>query len=81
VAVTGKKEEQKQYHTHSAYLGGLKLFKYSAVKAKKPEYVIMQAVKGMLPRNKLSYRMLKRLKVYRAEGHPHTAQQAQTIKL
>ncbi|MFW6195362.1 MAG: 50S ribosomal protein L13 [Chloroflexota bacterium] len=74
VKVTGNKYQQKEYRRHSQYPGGLKLIPYSQQIERHPDRVIRNAVKGMLPKNKLAARMLKRLKVYAGPDHPHQAQ-------
>ncbi|MFW6148789.1 MAG: 50S ribosomal protein L13 [Atribacterota bacterium] len=80
VKVTGKKQEQKLYRRHSGYPGSLREIPYKVVIEKKPEMIIEKAVKGMLPNNKLSRAMIKKLKVYRGEKHPHNAQQIEVVK-
>ena len=72
--VTGKKEEQKIYKSHSGYPGGLKETTLRELRAKKPEEIIRHAVKGMMPKGKLGRQMFKKLKVYAGPEHPHTAQ-------
>lgn len=74
VRVTGKKEEQKIYKSHSGYPGGLKETTLRELRAKKPEEIIRHAVKGMMPKGKLGRQMFKKLKVYDGPEHPHTAQ-------
>ena len=74
VRVTGKKEEQKIYKSHSGYPGGLKEPTLRELRAKKPEEIIRHAVKGMMPKGKLGRQMFKKLKVYAGPEHPHTAQ-------
>ncbi|MCK8824380.1 50S ribosomal protein L13 [Fuchsiella alkaliacetigena] len=81
VKLTGNKMEQKMHHQHSEYPGGLKSVSYGELLDKQPEKVIEIAVKGMLPKNKLGSRMLKRLKVYAEAEHPHAAQQPQELEL
>ena len=71
VRVTGKKEVDKVYYRHSMYPGGLKAARLEEVRAKKPEDVIIHAVKGMLPQNKLRASMLKRLYVFAGENHKY----------
>jgi large subunit ribosomal protein L13 len=75
VKLTGAKEEQKKYMFYSGYMGGEKYRSVADFRKKRPEFIIMNAVKGMLPKNKLADRMLTKLKVYRGEDHPHSAQQ------
>jgi large subunit ribosomal protein L13 len=74
VKVTGKKMSDKIYKRYSAYPGGLKQENMETKMKKDPEYVIRHAVKGMLPKNKLGAKLLKKLKVYADENHPHKAQ-------
>jgi len=80
VKVTGKKQEQKLYRHHTNYPGSLKEIKYEEMLQKKPEMIIEKAVKGMLPRNKLSRSIIKKLKVYRGDNHPHAAQEIEVVK-
>jgi large subunit ribosomal protein L13 len=74
IHVTGDKLKQKIYYRHSGYHGGLTERTLAQLLEKTPERVITQAVKGMLPRNKLGKKMLSRLKVYAGPDHPHQAQ-------
>jgi large subunit ribosomal protein L13 len=74
VRVTGQKLLQKMYYRHSGYVGNLKTYPLQVMLAKHPERVIQLAVKGMLPRNKMGRQMLRRLKVYAGNRHPHFAQ-------
>ena len=74
VRVTGKKAEQKIYYRHSGYPGGLKSPSFKEVFSKDPGRVIELAVKGMLPHNRLGRAMLKKLKIYPGNEHPHQAQ-------
>ncbi len=74
VKVTGKKVQQKTYYRHSGYPGGLKETSLSRMLEKHPERVVHQAVKGMLPHNRLSRKLLRHLKVYGGPDHPHQAQ-------
>jgi len=73
VKVTGKKEVEKVYYRHSMYPGGLRAARLEEVRAKKPADVIIHAVKGMLPQNKLRASMLKRLFVFAGESHTYEA--------
>ena len=79
IKVTGKKLAQKQYKRYSAYPGGLNIQNLETMMKKKPEYVIMHAVKGMLPKNKLGDKLLKKLRVYPDEKHPHAAQKPNVL--
>ena len=74
VKVTGKKSDQKKYYKHSLYPGGLKEQSYQEVLNNNPERIIENAVRGMLPKNKLGKSMFKKLKVYRGPEHPHESQ-------
>lgn len=74
VEVTGKKMTQKQYHFHSGYPGGMRVVPLERLLEHNPRRVIEHAVHGMLPKSTLGARMLKRLKVYGGETHPHQAQ-------
>ena len=74
VKVTGKKPDQKKYYKHSLYPGGLKEQSYQEVLNNNPERIIENAVRGMLPKNKLGKSMFKKLKVYRGPEHPHESQ-------
>ena len=74
VKVTGKKETGKVYTSYSGWSGGQKRRTVADIRAKHPERLIMQAVKGMLPKNKLASRLLTKLKVYAGDKHPHEAQ-------
>lgn len=80
VKVTGKKLTDKTYHKHSGYLGGLKTETLGSLLSRKPETVITLAVRGMLPKTKLGRQMLKKLKVYKGDKHPHEAQNPQTLE-
>jgi len=81
VVLTGKKEEDKIYRSHSLYPGGLKQNQARVVRAEKPEAMIEEAVWGMLPKGKLGRKMLKKLKVYRGTDHPHQAQKPEALKV
>ena len=75
VKVTGNKDIQKKYYRHSGYPGGLKSSTFSEIIEKNPEDIILKAVKGMLPKNKLGKSMIKKLKVYSGPDHDHGSQQ------
>ena len=74
VRVTGNKLEDKIYHRHSGYPGGLRTRTLAEMLRRRPEEVIRKAVKGMLPRNRLARQQLRKLKVYAGPEHPHVAQ-------
>ena len=81
VLLTGKKETDKLYRHHSGYPGGLKERAARFIRAEKPETMIEEAVWGMLPKNKIGRKMLKKLKVYRGTAHPHEAQKPEKLDL
>lgn len=74
VVLTGKKEDVTEYMSFSGYVGGEKYRKLTDVRTKKPDFIVMQAVKGMLPKNRLAAKMLTKLRVFAGTEHPHTAQ-------
>jgi large subunit ribosomal protein L13 len=74
IVLTGKKLEQKTHFSYSGYPGGTTFTPYSVLMEKQPEKALMLAVKGMLPKNKLADKQLKRLKVYKDDKHIHSAQ-------
>jgi large subunit ribosomal protein L13 len=74
VRLTGKKADQKEYFSHSGYMGGEKFVPFKTMIERYPERVIEKAVKGMLPKNRLGRQMLKKLKVYAGSEHPHAPQ-------
>ena len=80
VVVTGNKLTAKKYYHHSGFPGGMKELKLEEVLEKKPELVIVEAVKGMLPKNKLAADRLGRLRVFAGAEHAHTAQNPKEIK-
>jgi large subunit ribosomal protein L13 len=81
VHVTGRKLDQKMYYRVSGYPGGLKSITLRNQLKKFPDRVIEHAVRGMLPKNRLGRRMLKRLKVYAGSEHPHQAQRPKPLTL
>lgn len=81
LVLTGKKLQQKTHITHSGYPGGIKITPYRLLMQKKPELIFKEAVRGMLPRNRLGRRMIKKLKVYRGNEHPHAAQQPEKLAI
>lgn len=80
IAVTGKKMDQKIYRGHSGYSGGLKETTLKEMMEKKPENVIYHAVKGMLPKNTIGRKSLKKLFVYTGETHKHEAQKPELLE-
>lgn len=81
VRLTGKKEEQKTYMSFSGYVGGHKSENVRARRARHPELLVERAIRGMIPHNRLGRAVYRKLKVYRGEDHPHTAQQPASVKL
>lgn len=81
VKLTGKKWEKKIHYHHSGYPGGLKEITYDKLRAKDPGKIITQAVKGMLPKNKLGRAQFKKLKVYAGSEHPHQAQKPEIFEV
>jgi len=81
VRLTGDKLNQKMYHRHSGYTGGLTSITAGKMLEKTPEELIKKAVKGMLPKNKLGRQMFKKLKVYCGADHPHQAQQPKELQV
>lgn len=79
--LTGEKETKKIYKHYTGYPSGLKLQTAAEVRRRHPERLIMQAVRGMLPKNHLARRQIRRLKVYPGAEHPHSAQQPQALTL
>ena len=75
IKVTGSKFENKKYYSHSLYPGGLKTKTFRELNEKNPEKIIEEAVKGMLPKNKLGKSIIKKLKVFRGPNHDHESQQ------
>jgi large subunit ribosomal protein L13 len=81
IAVTGQKLDQKMYHRHSGYPGGLRSRTLREQLERRPTEVIRKAVKGMLPRNKLGRAQLLKLKVYVGPEHPHVAQAPEPMEV
>lgn len=81
VRVTGAKAEDKIYYHHSQYPGGLSEVPYQRLAERRPERVIERAIRGMLPRNRLGRRMLRKLAVYAGAEHPHQAQSPVPLEL
>lgn len=80
IHTTGRRLDQKKYYTHSGYVGGLKERTLREQLEKNPERVLHQAVKGMLPKNVLGRKMIRKLKVYAGPDHPHQAQQPEPLQ-
>lgn len=81
LVMTGNKLDQKKYYSHSGYVGGLKETSYRELMARKPEFVVYEAVRRMLPKGPLGRQMLRKLRVYRGEEHRHEAQQPKALEL
>jgi large subunit ribosomal protein L13 len=79
VRLTGKKETEKKYMFYSGWRGGEHYKTVAEIRAKKPEWLILHAVRGMLPKNRLGRSLLTKVKVYRGPKHPHQAQKPEPI--
>ncbi|MGH8710740.1 MAG: 50S ribosomal protein L13 [Burkholderiales bacterium] len=79
--VTGNKTETKIYYRHSGYPSGIYSTNFAKLHARFPRRVLEKAVKGMLPKGRLGYAMLRKLKVYSGASHPHTPQQPQKLDI
>src|SRR6478672_2069917 len=81
VKLTGRKEDQKIYRQHSGYEGGLREERARLVRQRKPERLVEEAVRGMLPKNKIGEAMYRKLKVYAGPDHPHAAQKPTKLEV
>jgi large subunit ribosomal protein L13 len=81
VRLSGRKEEEKVYHRHSGYPGGLRTTHAKDVRQDHPSRIIEDAIKGMLPKTKLGRAMFKKLKVYAGASHPHQAQRPEPLSI
>ena len=81
IRVTGNKVDDKLYHRHSGYPGGITTTTFGEMQARFPGRALEKAVKGMLPKGPLGYAMIKKLKCYAGPAHPHSAQQPVTLDL
>lgn len=79
IKTSGNKEDQKLYKRHSGYPGGYREEKLKDLRARRPEEILRRAVKGMLPHNRLSEELIKKLKIYAGAEHPHKAQNPQEL--
>ena len=79
--VTGRKAQNKIYHRHSGYPGGIYSTNFAKLQARHPDRVLKLAVKGMLPKGPLGYAMLKKMKMYTGAAHPHAAQQPKSLEI
>lgn len=81
IVITGMKAEQKIYRRYTGFPGGLREESFTKLLARRPEKIVEEAVKGMLPKSKLGRQMATKLKVYKGGDHPHQAQQPQPLEL
>lgn len=81
VRLTGLKSQSKVYRRYTGFPGGLREESFTRLLERRPEQIVEQAIKGMLPKSKLGRKMGSKLKVYRGEKHPHQAQQPQALEL
>lgn len=81
IRVSGRKAQDKMYYRHTGHPGGLRETSFAKLQARHPERALELAVKGMLPKGPLGYAMLKKLKVYGAASHPHSAQQPKALEI
>jgi large subunit ribosomal protein L13 len=81
IRFTGKKEEEKLYFTHTMHPGGAKLTPPAKLRARHPDAIILNAVRRMLPRSTLGRDMMRKLKVYAGDKHPHAAQKPEKLTL
>jgi large subunit ribosomal protein L13 len=81
VVLTGKKLDQKIFYKHTGYIGGMKEIPYKRLMETKPEFVISEAIRGMMPHNAMGRKMFKKLRVYAGPEHDHQAQQPETLVL
>ena len=81
ITLTGNKKNSKEYWRHTGYPGGQKVVSYKKMLEENPDRVIINAVKGMLPHNKLGTKLLKHLQVYSGSNHPHEAQKPEKLEI
>ena len=81
VVLTGKKYEDKYYRYHTGYIGGLKEISYKKLMSERSDLAVYEAVKGMLPKNSLGRKMIKKLRVFKGAEHNHAAQKPEELKL
>jgi large subunit ribosomal protein L13 len=81
VAVTSGKSKNKIYYRHSGYPGGIKAETFESLRDRRPEAIVERAVRGMLPKNRLGRKVIRKLKVYAGPDHPHEAQNPQPLEL
>ena len=81
IRLTGRKWDQKIYHRHTGYPGGIKSVTARRLRERAPERIVRMAVRGMLPKNRMGRAMLRKLKIYAGAEHPHAAQQPEPLRL
>jgi large subunit ribosomal protein L13 len=81
IVLTGLKSQQKVYRRYTGFPGGLREESFVRLMARRPEKIVEEAIKGMLPKNKMGRQMGTKLKVYRGDKHPHQAQQPEVLEL
>ena len=81
IAVTGRKMDQKMYYRHTGYPGGIRESNLRDLLARHPTYAVKFAIKGMLPKNRLGRKMIRKLKIYAGPEHPHQAQHPEVLEL
>lgn len=81
ILLTGKKYDNKKYEFFSGWRGNKKIIPFNKLFNKNPSFIILHSVKGMLPKNKLSNKLIKKLKIYHNENHPHQSQNPSILKL
>jgi len=81
VAVTSNKSKTKIYYRHSGYPGGIRAETFESLRDRRPEAIVERAVRGMLPKNRLGRKVIRKLKVYAGPDHPHEAQKPQPLEL
>ena len=81
IRVTGRKAQRKTYYRHTTFPGGIRQTSFADLQAKHPTRALEVAVKGMLPKGPLGYAMLRKLKVYASDQHPHAAQQPKPLEI
>ena len=81
ICVTGRKEKEKIYQRYTGYPGGRRTFTFEQIQARRPELILSEAVRRMLPKNRLADKMLKRLRVYPGDKHRQTAQTPEPLQV
>lgn len=81
IRLSGSKMDEKEYHHHSGYPGGLTVVKYKSMLKDKPVVVVREAIRGMLPHNRLGRAVIRKLKVYEGSVHPHASQNPQPLEV